>query len=239
MTFRITAATAATLALAFAAPAAAKVYPLYLQGTIASGYDQAGYFLSGGGDLTGRAFKAAFFTDDSVGGREEDDGQRTWIFGADERNPTTATLTINGVTVAFGEPMGPIGEDHSDEYYGETRQQVGASDSYRRMSEGWIYDDRDWSWVYFHQEAGGFGQDFLADHDWRSLTTAQAQAATRIGSFTIQHYDNHSGYTPLATGRFEITSAAIPEPGAWTLMIAGLGLAGGLLRRRRGVLAEA
>jgi hypothetical protein len=36
-------------------------------------------------------------------------------------------------------------------------------------------------------------------------------------------------------GLFEVSSAAVPEPATWTLLIAGFGAAGAVLRRRAAV----
>ena len=59
------------------------------------------------------------------------------------------------------------------------------------------------------------------------------------------YHDNVNGFTPPVRangvtdtyGFFTITvstpSGAVPEPGAWALMIAGFGLAGAALRKRR------
>ncbi len=53
---------------------------------------------------------------------------------------------------------------------------------------------------------------------------SEASPTLLTGSFTL--HDSYSG-APIA-----LTVAAVPEPAAWTLMIAGFGAVGGAMRRR-------
>ncbi|PZQ42179.1 MAG: hypothetical protein DI570_29865, partial [Phenylobacterium zucineum] len=56
----------------------------------------------------------------------------------------------------------------------------------------------------------------------------------------VQQYGGKNGRTPLPlTQSFVFGTGAIPEPGTWALMIAGFGLAGAALRRRRAQTAFA
>jgi hypothetical protein len=55
-------------------------------------------------------------------------------------------------------------------------------------------------------------------------------------SHTIQFFQDLGGWTFVSEIDF-LGTAAVPEPGTWALMIAGFGLAGAALRRRRTVLA--
>jgi hypothetical protein len=63
-------------------------------------------------------------------------------------------------------------------------------------------------------------------------------------TFTVQYDTAHTYFAgthdSVGDGFFSdtvVTGAAVPEPAAWALMIAGLGLAGGSLRRRRAAMA--
>jgi hypothetical protein len=55
-------------------------------------------------------------------------------------------------------------------------------------------------------------------------------------SHTIQFFQDLNGWTFVSEIDF-LGTAAVPEPGTWALMIAGFGLAGAALRRRRIALA--
>jgi hypothetical protein len=67
----------------------------------------------------------------------------------------------------------------------------------------------------------------------------------------IQTYTYDYGFTPLGTGvglglygnatadNFAVVPQAVPEPATWAMMIAGFGLAGGALRRRKAALVLA
>ncbi len=67
----------------------------------------------------------------------------------------------------------------------------------------------------------GSGGDLFLDSDKNTGLTNM-----RISAFP---YDFNQG---LVTG-FNDKVAAVPEPATWTMMIAGFGLVGGALRRRR------
>nr|WP_295662548.1 PEPxxWA-CTERM sorting domain-containing protein [Polymorphobacter sp.] len=47
-------------------------------------------------------------------------------------------------------------------------------------------------------------------------------------------YAQPGGRQVVGTGKYGSANAAVPEPAAWTLMIVGFGLAGGIARRQRG-----
>jgi hypothetical protein len=63
-------------------------------------------------------------------------------------------------------------------------------------------------------------------NDGQALTTGISSYGTPLGTLAITFVD-HDGLRDVSTG--------VPEPAGWTLMIAGFGLAGATLRRRRGV----
>ncbi|WP_296596933.1 PEPxxWA-CTERM sorting domain-containing protein [Phenylobacterium sp.] len=55
--------------------------------------------------------------------------------------------------------------------------------------------------------------------------------------FAADIYDGATGQTYNVAARDAFTSAPVPEPAAWALMITGFGAAGAMLRRRRAALA--
>jgi hypothetical protein len=64
--------------------------------------------------------------------------------------------------------------------------------------------------------------------------------ADMTGDFAIYDPIKYGGLGSVANGTLRPTGitvgpqAAVPEPASWALMISGFGLAGGILRRRRG-----
>lgn len=80
------------------------------------------------------------------------------------------------------------------------------------------------------------GQIGAGPGSYRLLGTSFNGTAWASGTLVLYYWDT---FTSDNSGRVtvEIASAAIPEPATWGLMIAGFGLAGAMLRRRR--LAQA
>ena len=74
------------------------------------------------------------------------------------------------------------------------------------------------------------------------FTGTTAAPGFRFGTFALHnHIDEPCGcdaktFTEQAVGDYTLTiGAAVPEPASWALMIAGFGLAGTALRRRRAI----
>ena len=70
--------------------------------------------------------------------------------------------------------------------------------------------------------------------DW--FTIGYAKAIVLTGPTTIYALVNDTFY-PNDYGAFDVSVAAVPEPASWALLIAGFGLSGAALRRRRAVAA--
>ena len=51
--------------------------------------------------------------------------------------------------------------------------------------------------------------------------------------------DKGAGHGAPITAKFELVSAAVPEPATWAMMIAGFGMAGAAIRRRRATAVAA
>ncbi|RYY05579.1 MAG: PEP-CTERM sorting domain-containing protein [Alphaproteobacteria bacterium] len=56
------------------------------------------------------------------------------------------------------------------------------------------------------------------------------------GTYTLTIAGRAYGAASTFSGNFNV--AAVPEPATWAMMIAGVGMAGGALRRRRVTKAE-
>lgn len=62
--------------------------------------------------------------------------------------------------------------------------------------------------------------------------------STVVGSGTIDaRNSNHSGTVTLAAGSVPVVPGAVPEPATWAMMVAGFGMIGGALRRRKAVVS--
>jgi len=93
----------------------------------------------------------------------------------------------------------------------------------------------------FYARAGTFRHPGLLagaliwDDSPLSFTTANG------GAFTVT-FNNIAGFTPGGDAKGSVTihvdsAGAVPEPATWAMMIAGFGLAGAALRRRRALAA--
>lgn len=76
------------------------------------------------------------------------------------------------------------------------------------------------------------GQIGAGPSSYRLLGTSFNGAAWASGALVVYYWDTT---TTDNTGRVEvaITSAIVPEPAQWSLMITGFGIAGAMLRRRK------
>jgi hypothetical protein len=74
-----------------------------------------------------------------------------------------------------------------------------------------------------------FAPYFVADGPQLYSGTVQAPVFN-LGTFQLQEYQGPGRYT-LTVARAD--AVAVPEPAGWLAMVAGLGLAGGILRARR------
>ena len=237
----LTAAAAALGALALAAPASAAVYVTTYRGTLSSGLDFFNSFRTGSVDLTGKTASLAFRTDDSVPAADLDLGDTTAFGDVYPSRPVTATLTVDGVTVDLSpnasafqhqRDTADTGQDPAfaiEMVFHSTHSSAGGSrpSSFRGGAEARL---------------SGVGADFLAGRHWRSLTTAQANAAPeKFASFNYvgDVYDPDTGARTdfRFSGEMDVTSVtvsvtAVPEPATWALMILGFAVAGVALRRR-------
>ncbi len=147
-----------------------------------------------------------------------------------------ASLTVGDVTIScatFGKCANPdiffLGEiDRYDEVYEQT---IGA-----------VWSSPDGQSTYTMDfGAGAFATDgALAGHDLNHFPSLDGSPGEYGGfgfDYGLSFADGSFMDTSVSIGEGTVTVQAVPEPDAWALMIAGFGLAGAALRRRRRTFA--
>jgi hypothetical protein len=206
--------------LAGSPASAAVMMATFYASTDFGGYDYAGLFGAPGSSLAYKAATLSFTYDTALGDLIESGGQTLYggtIYGS--VSPIiSASVTIGEVTHAL---------DLS--YYGYVSSQAGA-----------------WTWLSGKQETpGNIATEFSAQVYYDAsgdLETPFLAYASGGGSLRIYKPDDYAellAETDFNLGGVEVTYVGpsapgpVPEPTTWALMIAGFGLAGAALRRRR------
>ena len=78
------------------------------------------------------------------------------------------------------------------------------------------------------------GQIGAGPGSYRLLGTSFSGPAWATGTLVVYYWD---GFTPDNANSIDVDIRAVPEPATWALLIAGFGLAGMALRRRRVAIA--
>lgn len=252
MAVRACAALAAGLALA-AGAAEAAVFTWTFRGVMTSGYDATGLFGVAGADLTGLHWTAVVRTNTAAPGAViENGGVYTRIDGFGELTPVKVDFTLNGVSRRLGvPPQGPAFEINAGAS-GRQLQLDGVLPGFDFDEFLVIQASNSGSFVSgdltrrFEEEiellGAGVGLDFLPGPDFTTLPslTAPPPGAFLGGSMTF-HYSDFDRTTQVETVFYDaygqmrilsITAGAVPEPATWATMIAGLGVAGAMARRR-------
>lgn len=211
---------AASLGMVLAGPAAATVLLATYQGSVTSGFDHTGTFISPGTDLAGYAFTANITFDTALGSRMTNTfGQDVLLGGSDYGfiSPVTdAALTINGHTVHFGS---------------NTVGGVVASPVQGMYS------------VYAYNYVVGYGSQLAIEaHISPSVATVDTPFTAAVTSCqcdfvaapdTARSVDEYFYLGELSATSLTVSVVdGVPEPSTWALMIFGFGLVGGSLRRR-------
>ncbi len=220
---RLAAVAAGVSLVAGASAAPAAVLVATWTGIVASGHDDTGVF-GAIGNLAGDAYVVRFTYDTSIGYRDNSLPAYDLVFGGSDYGyapPVSATVTINGQTVSIN------GGFESDAITKPTLPKV------------------DFFSKYTHNDANIDIQTNIEMYDQADVHQATLEtpvalttlSGAQAGNFNWFVYDYNLG---LKTGQAAATLnggtlqiSAVPEPAAWALMVTGLGLMGGRLRRRR------
>jgi PEP-CTERM motif len=244
----------ATMAVGVSGSAQAAEYLFSFGGTVTGSSIFGGtLFGATGTDLNGRRFSATIIYNDATPGLIQDRGRSsTLIVGYGASNPTSGRLTINGVSynsLSNGTGGGSFSLANNDgspsrdavfvrtvsddisgtpatDYFGRGISFGGglintntAMINSLNLSDlnGFAYNPADFATSHVNS---GFFLEEVAFHNGVVTRNASASGSFLYDSFTVS----------LVGG----PTAAVPEPASWTMMIAGFGLVGGAMRRRRG-----
>ncbi|WP_293452805.1 PEPxxWA-CTERM sorting domain-containing protein [Phenylobacterium sp.] len=239
---RVLCASAACAAGIFAAavPASAAVMVATYTGVISSGSDTDDLF-GLGGNLSGATFSASFTYDTSIFDFHTtmDDGSSHYdrISGYSENTPIiAASVTINGVTDVFR--LDGVTYDFARQQYNHTptydysMSQVAGYD-YDPVTSG--YSFYEYAYVDFYSAAETPTSLTGAFDSGPSAAASQAQFLN-YDAFNPDKggYDNYYAFVgaPTHLTVSAVDAGAVPEPGAWALMIVGFAGLGATLRRR-------
>ena len=238
------------IALAITGPSSAAAVIYTYRGTISGVFDWDGTAF-GGAIAPGDAFTAVFTREDKPGATQFYNGPpygASYISGEGIDNPVSGKLTVGSLSFDIGQVKSPDFsqgmqyQDHISDhtYEGFKFQTYDSSDYDNGVIKGGNYH-------YLYVEAESRGSNWLKSsdyHDLGSLSVAKNPGFVWIG----QYYFGELAYE-ISTGNvtvnrqgildFSLTSltVGVPEPTTWALMIGGFGIAGAMLRRRRGAPA--
>ena len=222
----------AVLAAGFSTPVQAAKYIVTVKGVVPDGSDEAGFFGERNASLNGQAFTAIYtLTFPSPGAQLRTDGVSFTFYSGGTSSgsvgPLSSTLTIKGVTQQMGGP----------------------SNSYViRVNNGNGLDLLEYYATDLSSVSGVSRSTFLDIGIFsRSMDIINSVNLTEPLDYTVRSSDGTFGRFLIAnlnTGSRALGSlkaqsitvkamTGVPEPAAWMSMIAGFGLTGAVLRRRR------
>ncbi|MDZ4369901.1 MAG: PEPxxWA-CTERM sorting domain-containing protein [Phenylobacterium sp.] len=241
--------TALTLATAglVTGPANAAIVVGTFSGVVTSGEARGnfGYAYDTPGDLTGKSITGTFRYDtDRLGPNCQPDSD---FFGCFLGSGVSMTQTIDGVTEAFpGDPL--PGSPAFNSADGAVLLYDLVGDAVNIYTRTWLGDP---ATVFDGRETGlslilapggvGDATDPVITYDGAPLGLGYAYSMgglTLLNNETYIYQLTEGFFTQNTRFAFRVdtftSAAAVPEPTSWAFMILGFGLAGSLVRRRRG-----
>lgn len=230
----------ALIAFSSATTAPAAIITATLEGEFESGVNTANLF-SAGSNLAGVAFKAVVVFDDATPGVEIVQlPEHQIIYGLGPQgdppgnnSPGTAMITINRISRSIAGDWGSgFGKSDHDEL-GSQLAHVYAEDLYLSLDER------------FHSYDGIILYAFPfvpIDYELRKPFILSHEDANFYGEISFTSYDRYEGvyasWFSGQIGRFTtltvtVGPSPVPEPLTWAMMIAGFGLVGNAMRRRK------
>ncbi|TFU06620.1 PEP-CTERM sorting domain-containing protein [Polymorphobacter arshaanensis] len=220
-------------------PASAVVKIATYTGTFYDGYDTTGVFGTANTGLAGVGYVVTFTYDPSLGIRSTvagySDSSRGGVgFGYPGKSPViTSAITVNGTTkLLAGGYLGLVqtsvnGIKHAAEYsYND-----GVDYAFKQIS---IYNYPVGAPTSLDQNFG----PVAATGGWGSFAWYQTKVNPGAGPATDSAYADFNYDTVYSVSDL-LPSGGVPEPANWALMVAGLGMIGGAMRRRAAIAASA
>lgn len=223
-----------TLSLLYAGSATAAIVTATYTGTVVNGVDNTGEFGIVGADLSGLSYVSVFRFDTNLGVRTTVAGHLDSVIGGPLYGTTSpvlsASLTIRGITFAFGSDLYSRAQASGDPAYGYMNGEV---ESY--LNSGGVFRDN-------------FLGEYVSDTNAPdSLTTSYVghpfgfNAALSTASFNIQEQGGVGGSRSASANMTadavtivaERQGPGVPEPNTWALLLTGFGVTGAALRGRR------
>jgi len=185
-------------------------------GSFLAGKDDLGTFATPG-DLTGKPYSLTFTFDDVKGSPNLNVPFTYNLNGDDADVPVTALLKIGGTDFAFEKLGAEVGYFGSSAPFAET--DFGSSGSYYAFT----FDT--WNGNSTSEDQIGFGRR-LGENDAFSRFSIN-----RGGTYTWGEFGAPS--VPKISSIPSGVNPGVPEPTSWAMMVAGFGLIGTVMRRRR------
>lgn len=224
-----------------AAPIAAGEVVYRFAGVVGTdGRDQNGVFVAPGDGIAGQTFTAEYRWNPSI--RPAALTRNTHSQGVlggpnfGSKQAIEGILTINGQAFTFGTELGSLNRENGvgNPSSASGFDQIGAQ----------AYGNEPYLGITFLQTIVSSDVDFLSDADLiNPLALTIAPLSRPLSSFSIQRpgSGDFSLFTEgsLLVSDFsvetigKISVATVPEPTSWALLVAGFGMAGAMLRRRR------
>jgi hypothetical protein len=229
--FRTLTVAVAAAGLLAAMPAAAVVKIAKYTGTVANGYDTTGVFGAPNTDLTGYSWVATYTYDRSLGFYQFTDGvSYDYSYGGPGYGVVgspvlSSTITINGVTKSL--PGAWAGYVYT-----------GTSPFVQHYAQDYSDDGITYTSNYNNNYTYPAGAPASLDQNFGPVAATGSYGYTQWYTYDyVTSTQIEAAYANMGSDAVYSVGNAVPEPASWALMIAGFGMVGGTLRRRRGVTA--
>jgi hypothetical protein len=230
-------AAVAVSTIASVAPADAASYLITYTGIVRGSEDRTGVFGGTGASLDGQQFSATYRLTYPVDGAYEAYTPTSAVYAGGQTFCAaaiqSATLTINGVSRSIS---------------GSYQSSVSYFDEQAGFLDGVFHEAQDYragtaNAFNHYVQAGIWAEtnEILSGADFtKPLSYTFAPGDQPLGGFYWLTNNSEGAESEFAVGQFEyanvtVTAGAVPEPTTWAVMIAGMGVVGGAMRRRRTV----
>jgi hypothetical protein len=238
----------AALACAGAAtPVIATTYTATYTGKIGFGFDTTGMFGGASASLNEVDYRMVYTIDDAAPGAAFGTTPTTsGISGSGTNGPVRLAITIKGVThVLNGSQIGTAAT--IDELHVSGAPYNGLVDKVSHSSKEYSYTPAFYHGWSAETYISSYAQNFVTSPDFRVPVIYDGTTGTdsQYNLVELNDYDYvtrtqvNYAYMNMRIGEYTFAQVAapptgnVPEPASWALLVAGFGLTGGVMRRRR------